>query len=137
MTETPSATHDRLSNVRKYRRLFWGLLLVAVIGFFIGSFLGYTVVGVGVYWAGVLGMLLVWKGTSIQLFDERERSLDYRASYHTLSIVAIVLIVVGPGQVVLSEIGYEVPTVLEGALWGYAAQFGLFAVVYLGLRFRT
>lgn len=80
MTETPSATHDRLSNVRKYRRLFLGGLLVALIGFLIGSFLGYPVVGIGVYWTGVLGMLVVWKGTSIQLFDERERSLDQRAS---------------------------------------------------------
>lgn len=137
MTETPSATHDRLSTVRRYRRLFWGLLLVAVIGFLIGSFLDYTVLGVGVYWASVLGMLLIWKGTSIQLFDERERSLDQRASYVTLSIVAVVLIVVGPGQVVLSEIGYQAPPVLEGALWGYVAQFALFAVVYLALRFRT
>lgn len=137
MTETPSATHDRLSTVRRYRRLCWGLLLVAVIGFLVGSFLDYTVVGVGVYWAGVLGMLLVWKGTSVQLFDERERSLDHRASYLTLSIVAIVLIVVGPGQVVLSEVGYAASPVLEGALWGYVSQFVLFAAVYLWLRFRA
>lgn len=136
MTRTNATTHERLSKVRRYRRLFVGCLVVAVGGFLVGSNLGYPLVGVGVYWAGVLGMLAVWKGTSLQVFDERERALDRRASHVTLTIAGLALIAGAPGQVVLSELGYELSPLVEGALWGLTAQFAVFGVVYVWLRYR-
>lgn len=134
-TSDPSA-RERLSTVRTYRRLFWACFGVAVLGFVAGSSLGYPLAALGVYWVGVLAMLVVWKGTSIQLFDEREKELDRRASHLTITIVGFVLIVGGPGQILFSRLGYELSPLLEGALFGYAAQFALFGVVYLWLRYR-
>ena len=137
MTTSPSTVHDRLATVRKYRRLFGALLAIAVLGFIAGSSLGYPIAGVGVYWAGVLGMVLVWKGTSLELFDERERTIERRASNLTLTAFAFVLIVGGPGQLLYGELGYQAGPLLQGALWGYAAQFAFFGLVYLGLRSRA
>lgn len=136
MTEHETPNYDRLSSVRRYRRLYWGCLAVAILGFVGGITFSYQLVGLGVYWAGVAAMLFVWKGTPLQLFDEREQQLDRRASHVTLSIVGAVLIVGGPGQVLLTELGYELSAAVEGALFGYAAQFGLFGVVYLAIRLR-
>lgn len=136
MTQTSQSNHDRLSSMRKYRRLFWGSFVVGVLGFLTGSFLGYPIVGVGVYWAAVIGMLVIWKGTSLQVFDERERALDRRASHITLTLVGLALIIGGPGRAVFSELGYQASPLVEGALWGYALQFVLFGIVYLALRYR-
>jgi uncharacterized membrane protein len=136
MTRTNVPANERLATVRRYRRLFVGCLLVAVTGFLVGDALGYPVAGVGVYWAGVAGMLAVWKGTSLEVFDEREQALDRRASHVTLTLAGIALIVGAPGQVVLAELGYELPLVVEGALWGLTAQFVVFGAVYCWLRFR-
>lgn len=136
MSPTNSADHEWLSTVRRYRYLFWASLVIGVLGFLVGSSLGYPIVGVGVYWAGVLGMIVIWKGTSIQVFDEREQALDRRASHITLTIVGLALIIGGPGGVIVTELGHEIPPVLDGALWGYTAQFVLFGIVYLWIRYR-
>lgn len=136
MTRTSTSPNERLTTVRRYRRLFWGCFVVAVLGFLVGTSLGYSIVGVGVYWLGVLGMLIVWKGTSLQIFDEREQALDRRASHITLTLAALALIIGAPGQIVFSRLGYEASPIVEGALWGYTAQFVVFGVVYLAVRFR-
>ena len=134
MTETPN--RNWLSSVRRYRRLFWGCFVVAILGFVAGISLGYPLVGLGVYWAGFAGMLAISKGTSLDVFDEREQRLERRASHITLSLVGVVLVLGGPGQIALAELGYELTTTMKGALYGYAAQFGLFGVVYLVVRYR-
>jgi uncharacterized membrane protein len=137
MTGNETADRDWLPSVRRYRRLFWGCLFLGVLGFLGGDLLGYELVGLGVYWAGAAGMFLVWKGTDLQVFDERERELDRRASHVTLTIIAVALIVGGPGQIAFAEVGFEFSRLMEGALWGYTAQFVVFGVVYLGIRLRS
>ncbi len=136
MTHTGLSTDTSLDRMRRYRRLFWGCFTIGVLGFLAGDFLGYPIVGVGIYWAGVIGMLVIWKGTSFHVFDEREQTLDRRASHLTLTVVGLALIVGAPGQVVFSELGYQLPLIVEGALWGYALQFVVFALAYVVVRFR-
>jgi uncharacterized membrane protein len=109
----------------------------SVLGFSLREFLGYPLVGEAVYWLGILGFLAVWQGTSISLFDERDRALERRASQFTLTLFAGVLVVGASAARLLSYTdAYAVPTAVWGALWGYVALFVTFAVVYLGLRYR-
>lgn len=119
--------------MKRYRRLMYGFVGLAVLGFVAGMRLDYPLVAVGVYWAGALASVAVWQGTSVSLFDERERSMQRWAADVTLHVFAFVLIVGSPGQIVIEELGYAVPAWFEGAMYGYAALFGVLAVVY-GVR---
>lgn len=123
--------------MRRYRRLLFGSVVAGVLGFVFAENAGYPLVGVGLYWAGVLGAVAVWQGTDLCLFDERERAIERRASAVTLLLVAVVLIVGGPTLSVLSETGlYAVPPELDGALLGYVVLFVVFGLVYTALRYR-
>ncbi len=108
-----------------------------LLGLTLRELLGYPLVGETVYWLGILGFLAVWQGTSISLFDERDRALERRASHLTLSLFAVVLVVGASAARLLSYTNtYTVPVELWAVLWGYVALFVVFAVVYLGLRYR-
>lgn len=138
MTATESTGHERLAKVRRYRRLSIACLLVGIAGFLVTSFAGYPLVGIAIYWAGFFGMLAVWKGTSIELYDEREQELERRASDVTLGIFAFVLVLGAPGAVALEEAGvYETPAAVQGAIWAYVAVFAVFGVVYTYYRHRS
>ncbi|MDY6780598.1 MAG: hypothetical protein SV760_08660 [Halobacteria archaeon] len=136
MTRTATSNGNSLSKIRLYRRVMFGSLLVGVLGFMIAENLGYPVVGVGVYWAGIAGYLGIWLGTSVTLFDERDCALERRASAVTLTVSALALITIGPAEIVLSEMGvYSAPPAFEGAVLAVSAQGLLFGVVYLWLRY--
>lgn len=132
-----TAEQGFLARRRRYRRLLSLVLAVGVLGFVAAIELGYTLVGVAVYWAGLLGFVAVWKGTDITLYDERERDIERRASTVTLLVAAVALVTVGPATTALEETGlYDTPAMVEGALFGYVLLFGLFGVVYLTMRYR-
>lgn len=136
MTQTNATTHERLSTVRTYRRLYWACFAVGILGFLAGDFFGYPLAGLGVYWAGILGMVAVWKGTAVKVFDERERALERRASMTTLSLIGAVLIVGSPGRILVRELGYSLPPEFSTFMWAYVSVFAVFGVVYLAIRYR-
>jgi len=113
------------------------VLAVGIAGSAAASRLVGPVVGVGIYWAGVLGFVTVWQRTGVPLQDERERAIERWASTKTLLVAAVGLVTLGPGLTVLDETGvYEVPPIVEGALLGYALLFVVFGLLYLARRYQ-
>jgi hypothetical protein len=79
----------------------------------------------------------VWRLTPLELFDERDEALERRASQTTIGIFAVVLVVGASTARVLSYTdAYAVPSEAWAVLYGYAAIFAVFAVVYGWLRYR-
>lgn len=138
MTQTEIPATDRLSKQRFYRRLLVGFVLGGVtIALLLRELLDYPLLGEAVYWIGIIGFLVVWRGTPLTLFDERDRTLEQRASQLTLTLFAVVLVLGASTARVLSYTDtYSVPSEIWAALWGYVALFGTFAIVYLWLRYR-
>ena len=114
-----------------------GLLAVAVGGFVVVAAVVDPVRGVGIDWTGVIGIVAVWQGTGVPLQDERERAIERRTSATTMLVAAVALITLGPGLAVLEESGvYEVPSVVHGALLGYALLFVVFGLLYFVRKSR-
>jgi len=136
---TDGSGSNPLARQRFYRRLLTGLLVGGVaLGLVLREGLGYPLLGEAIYWLGVIGALAVWLGTSMPLFDERDNALERRASQLTLALFAVVLVLGASSARVLSyTTTYEVPAAIWTVLWGYVALFGVFGVVYLGLRYRS
>jgi len=134
--ETPGA--NQLSRQRMYRRLMIGFVLGGVaISLVLREVINYPLLGEAVYWVGIIGFLAVWLGTSLTLFDERDRALERQASQVTLTLFAVVLVVgASAARVVSYTDTYTVPVELWAVLWGYVALFGTFGVVYSWLRYR-
>ncbi|EMA50946.1 MULTISPECIES: hypothetical protein [Halococcus] len=137
MSRSNSSGRDRLSKRRRYRRLSFGCAIAGTLGFVAAANVGYPLVGVGLYWLGFLAFVGVWRGTAVTLFDERDTAHERRASHITLTVIAVTGIAGWPALLVLEETGYyTIPPVLEGALFGYSALFGLFGIAYLWVRYR-
>lgn len=137
-TNTESNGHELLARQRRYRRLYYGSVAVAVGGFLAADYLGYPLVGIAIYWAGIVAMVGVWKGTALELFDEREVALEERATRTALNLLAFVLILVVPALTVLQEIGaFEITPRMSGMIWGLLTPYIVFAVVYVVYRLRS
>jgi hypothetical protein len=99
--------------------------------------LGYPLLSEAVYWVGILGFLAVWQGTSLTLFDERDRALERQASQFTLKLFAPVLVLAASAARVVPRVtSYAVPDAVVHALYGFVALYATFGVVYLALRYR-
>lgn len=128
---------DRLARRRRYRRLIFGSALAGTAGFIAAESAGYPLVGVGLYWVGFGAFLAVWQGTSVTLFDERDRALERRAITVSYSVMALALIVLWPTLRVLSAVDiYAPPPAFDGVVLAVSVQAGLFAVAYAWLRYR-
>lgn len=137
MSEYDATGAGRLEKVRRYRRLMVLAVVAGVIGFAVADELGYPLVGLGVYWVGVLAFLAIWKGTSVTLFDERDASLERRASLVTLQVAAFALVLALTTLVVVNETTTtEIPERVWGAYLGISALFVVFGIVYLVLRYK-
>jgi len=135
---TPSETPglNRLAKQRRYRRLMYAAVLGGVLGFMGAVKLGYQLVGLAVYWVGVLTFVGIWKGTSVQLFDERDVSLERRTSLLTFQIAGIVGVLWMSTLVVLNiSTTVEVPARVWGGFLTLSGLFVLYGVVYLVLRY--
>ena len=137
-TDSHQTTTDWLSKRRLYRRLMSVLLLGGVaIGLVLRLLLERPLLGETVYWVGVLGFLAVWFGSPVTLFDERDKTLEQRASVLTLGVFAVVFPVSASAARVLSYTDtIEVPAEIWTVLWGYVALYGVFAGIYGWLRYR-
>ncbi|MFB6120424.1 MAG: hypothetical protein ABEJ68_04830 [Halobacteriaceae archaeon] len=127
----------RLERIRRYRWTMYACIVVGTLGFVGATRLDRPLVGVAVYWTGIAGFLAVWRGTSVTLFDERDKSLERRAGAITLCLVGAAGVVGGSALFVLVRLrDIDVPPEVEGALYAWAVVFGVFGVVYLGLKYR-
>lgn len=127
---------DWLAARTRYRRLSMGSLLGGVAGLLIADAAGLPLVAVGVYWLGVVGFFAVRRAAPMTLFDERDCALERRASYDALRVVGGGLIVGAPAAAALEQMGrLTVPPVVDGALFGVAATFGVFGLAYLARRY--
>lgn len=114
-----------------------GSVVAGTVGYIAAESAGFPVVGVGLYWAGVAGMLAIWQGTSLTLFDERDRALERRAITIAVTVFTLGMVLISPALVVLSDLEiYTPPPAFGGALLAVGVQAGLFAVVYGWLRYR-
>ena len=138
MTQTLTSGSSSLAKRRTYRRLIVADIAVAVVGSLVLRYLDFPLIAEGVYLLGFVVFLAIWWGTSVTLFDERDRELERRASTVTLSLFAFVLVGGASTLRILAATDMDlVSPMAEGALYGYAAQFVVFALVYTALRFRS
>ncbi|GAB3027977.1 DUF2178 domain-containing protein [Natronobiforma cellulositropha] len=103
---------------------------VGIVGYLAGLRLEVPFVALGIYWVAFLAFLAVWKGSPVTLYDERHDELEKQAGALTMGVAGAALILVGPALPALGALGYEVSDVVLGALFGYAALFGVWAVAY-------
>lgn len=125
-----------LESRRRYRRVFYGTIALAVLAFAVAQSIDRPLVGVAAYWLLVLAAFVVLYATPLALFDERERALERRASHYTLVASGLALIVLAPGATALDALDARVPDVLDGVLLALALQFVAFAAIYGVLRYR-
>ncbi len=137
MPDTATPTTDRSARRRRYRVAMYAALAVGVVGYIAGLEADAPTAALAIYWAGFLGFLAVWKGSSMTLYDERHRALESTVAKGTLTVTAGILITVAPATPALATLGVEVPTLVQGALYGYAAVFGIYALVYTVVRLRA
>ena len=137
MTDNATMRTNRSSKRRRYRTVMYGSLAVGFVGYIAGLRAKLPVVALGVYWVGFLGFLAVWKGSSVTLYDERHEAMEAKTATRTLSVAGAALILVAPTMPALQSAGYELPTLAEGALYGYAVLFGVYGLLYAVIRFRT
>jgi 4-amino-4-deoxy-L-arabinose transferase-like glycosyltransferase len=137
MTSTELSGSKRLAKRQTYRRLMVGCIVAGVLAAIALRNLGYPLASEAVYWLGIVGFLAVWKGTSIQLFDERDCELERRACQRTLLVVGAVGVLVASSARVLDAAGvYTAPPVVWHVLLGYVILFATFGVVYVWTRYR-
>ena len=137
MTGTSVQTNHGIDRRKRYRILMYGSLAVGILGLVLGSFIEQYLAGVVVYWAGFFGMLGIWQLSPVTLFDERDQHIERKASDYTLSVFAFVLVLGGPGGIVLEqgEI-FALPAVFDGAMWTLVAVYAMFGVIYTSLRIQ-
>ncbi|WP_232701097.1 DUF2178 domain-containing protein [Halobacterium wangiae] len=137
MSRANASGRNKLARIRRYRRLMYGSILVGVGGFVAAGEFGYPLVGLAVYWVGILGFVGVWKGTSVDLFDERDAALERRASYLTLQIAAVVgLLTMTTLVVAENTAAVDVPDRVWGGFVALSALFVLYGIVYTVVRYR-
>jgi len=129
--------HTRLAKRRRYRRLMYASILVGVVGFVVADELGYQLVGLAVYWVGILAFVGIWKGTAIALFDERDVDLERRTSLLTLKIAGGLGVLWMSVLVVLNATTtVDIPDRVWGGFLTLSGLFVLYGAVYLILRYR-
>ncbi|MFC4358734.1 DUF2178 domain-containing protein [Halobium salinum] len=134
-TETPAA--NRLSEARTYRRLLLGVVIGGVALNVVLRYFDYSVLAELTYIGAFVLAFVVWLGTDVRLFDERDVAIEQRASQLALTASALVLVLGASGARLVTALDlYTVPTVVWGALYGYVAVFLTFAGAYLWVRTR-
>jgi uncharacterized membrane protein len=139
MTRTQISDRNPLAKQRKYRRLLFGVLFGGVaIALLLREVLGYPLVSEAVYWVAVVGFFAVLFGSSVTLFDERDRALEERASRVTLTILAPILAITASLARLLPRVSdYALPEAVWPVLYGFIGVYVLFAVIYGVLRTRS
>jgi len=138
MSEHTTPATTRPSTRKRYKRIAYGLLGVGIAALLIGTAIDRFVIGVFLYWAGGIGMGLVQRYSPVDLYDERDDTIERKASQNTMQVFAYVFILGAPGGLVLEESGIlTLPGEFYGAMWtlfSLSAVFGAFVLYY---KYRT
>lgn len=138
MNEHETLATERLSRRKRYTRLMNGSLIGGILALLIGSYLDQFLAGVLLYWAGLFGMIAVWRLSPVTLYDERDIAIERAASDYTLGVFAFVFVLGAPGGIALEAGGFiELPAAFGGAMWTLFAVYVVFGVVYIALRRRS
>jgi len=139
MTPTSTSEPSSIAKKRTYKRLMLGFIAGGVgLALLLREVLGYPLVSEAVYWVGIVGFLAVWWGSSQSLFDERDRALERRASYLTLSILGPLFVVAAStARLVPQFTDYTVPSEIWSMLWGFFVVYLIFGISYLVVRYRA
>ena len=136
-----------------------GSILVGVVGFLAALELEHPLIGLAVYWVGILGFvgiwkgtsvqlyagelyavrqqLSLWKGTSVQLYDERDAALERRASQLTIQVIAVVAVLLMAVLVIVEATeAMEVPPRVVGGFLTLSGLGLLYGAIYLFVRYR-
>lgn len=114
-----------------------GSILAAVVLSVLLRNFEYHLAGEAVLWLGFLTYGVIWKGTDVQVMDERDWELERRASLTAIQLVGAVLIVGASTARLLPLLtDYTVPVIVSGALYGYVGLYVAFGVAYLWHRYR-
>jgi uncharacterized membrane protein len=126
MSEHTASATTRPSTRKRYKRIAYGLLGAGILALWIGIAVDRFVIGVALYWAGGLGMGLVQRFSSVELYDERDNAIERRSSRTTLNVFAYLFVLGTPGGLALQESGVvTLPGEFYGATW---TLFGVFVV---------
>lgn len=137
MPTTESPQTDWLSRRQRYRKLMIGSILGAVAVSILLRNFDYHLAGEAVLWLGLVSYGVIWKGTDVQVMDERDWELERRASMTAIQLAGAVLIVGASTARLLPLLtDYTVPVIVSGALYGYVGLFVAFGVAYLWHRYR-
>ena len=138
MSEHTTSATTRPSDRKRYKRIAYGLLGAGILALWIGIALDRFVLGVALYWAGGLGMGLVQRFSPVELYDERDTTIERKASQNTLNVFAYVFILGTPGGLALQESGVvTLPGEFYGATWTLFAIFVVFGASVLYHKRRT
>jgi hypothetical protein len=114
-----------------------GSILGAVVVSVLLRTFDYHLVGEAVFWLGLVAYGVIWKGTDVQVMDERDWELERRASLSAVQLAGAVLIVGASAARLLPLLtDYTVPVIVSGALYGYVGLFVAFGAAYLWHRYR-
>ena len=138
MSEHTTPATTRPSTRKRYKRIAYGLLGVGILALWIAIALDRFVLGVALYWAGGIGMGLVQRFSPVELYDERDATIDRRASQITLNVFAYVFILGLPGGLVLAETGVvALPGWFHGATWTLFAIYVVYGAAVAYKKYRT
>ena len=134
---TPPAT-SRPSTRKRYKRIAYGTLGVGIAALLIGIAIDQFLLGVLLYWAGGIGMGLVERFSPVDLYDERDTTIERKASQNTMEVFARVFILGVPGGLVLEANGIvTLPGEFYGAMWTLFAVSAVFGASVVYYRRRT
>jgi len=138
MSEHTTSATTRPSTRKRYKRIAYGSLGVGIAALWIGIATDRFALGVLLYWAGGLGMGLVQRFSPVALYDERDTTIERKASQNTMNVFAYVFVLGAPGGLVLEESGVvTLPGEFYGAMWTLFAVSAVFGVSVLYYKYRT
>lgn len=138
MSEHTTSATTRPSTRKRYKRVAYALLGAGILALWIGIALDRFVLGVACYWAGGIGMGLVQRFSPVELYDERDTTIERKASQNTMNVFAYVFILGTPGGLALEESGVvTLPGEFYGATWTLFAVFVVFGASVLYHKYRS
>ncbi|TKX55345.1 DUF2178 domain-containing protein [Halorubrum sp. SP3] len=137
MSEHTTSATTRPSSRKRYERIAYGPLGAGVLALWIGIALDRFVLGVALYWAGGLGLGLVQRFSPVELYDERDTTIERKASQNTMNGFAYVSVLGTPGGLALQGSGVvTLPGEFYGATWTLFGGFVAFGASVLYYKRR-
>ncbi|MEZ3164595.1 DUF2178 domain-containing protein [Halorubrum sp. RMP-47] len=138
MSEHTTPATVRPSTRKRYKRIAYGLLGAGIAALWLGIALDRFVLGVACYWAGGVGMGVVQRFSPVELYDERDTTIERRASQSTLKLFGYVFVLGLPGGLVLAETGaITLPGEFYGATWTLFAIYVVYGAAVGYEKYRT